>query len=93
MRKQVCPLFAPCPTPHFGTTGAFYLHRTGARQTANIFSMRQLPEQCDYCKKQIATLEACVLPDGTEKRGAEVTFRESAEGGIWCKGCADGERT
>jgi len=55
--------------------------------------MRQLPEQCESCKRQIATLETCVLPDGTEKRGAEVTFRESAEGGIWCKGCADRERT
>jgi len=54
--------------------------------------MRQLPEQCEIHKKQIDTLETCVLPDGTEKRGAEVTFRESAEGGIRCKGCADGEQ-
>jgi hypothetical protein len=44
--------------------------------------MRQLPEYCESCKKQIATLEICVLPDGTEKRGAEGTFQESAEGGI-----------
>jgi hypothetical protein len=50
--------------------------------------MRQLPEQCEGCKRQIATLETCVLPDGTEKRGAEVTFRESAEGGIRCQECA-----
>ena len=28
----------------------------------------------------LATLRTCVLPDGTEKRGAEATFRESAEG-------------
>ena len=63
--------------------------------------MRQLPEQCESCRRQIATLETCVLPDGTEKGGvevtfkesAEVTFKESAEGGIWCKGCADGEYT
>ena len=55
--------------------------------------MRQLPEQCESCKNQIATLETCVLPDGTPLLGAEVTFRESAEGGIWCKWCADGERT
>jgi hypothetical protein len=55
--------------------------------------VRQLPEQCEPCKKQIATLETCVLPDGTEKRGVEVTFRESAEGGIRCKGCggSDGQ--
>jgi hypothetical protein len=54
--------------------------------------MRQLPEQCESCKKQISTLEICALPDGTEKRGAEVTFGESAEGGIRCKRCADVER-
>ena len=55
--------------------------------------MRQLPEYCESCEKQIATLETCILPGGTEKRGAEVTFRESAEGSIWCKGCTNGERT
>ena len=54
--------------------------------------MRQLAEQYETCKKQIATLETCVLPDGTEKRGAEVAFRGSAEGGVRCKGCADGEQ-
>ena len=52
--------------------------------------MRQLPEYCEACKKQISTLETCVMPDGTEKRGAEVTFRESAEGGIRCVECAKG---
>lgn len=56
---------------------------------ANIGRMRQLPERCESCKKQIATLETCVLPDGTEKRGGEVTFKESAGGGIRCVGCAD----
>ena len=54
--------------------------------------MGQLPEQCESCKKQISTLETRVLPDGVEKRGAEVTFRESTEGGIRCKGCANMER-
>ena len=49
--------------------------------------MRQLPEYCESCKKQIATLETCVMPDGTRKRGAEATFREGAEGGIRCVGC------
>ena len=39
----------------------------------------------------MATLETCVLPDGTEKRGAEVTFRESAEGGVRCVACAGGK--
>ena len=50
--------------------------------------MRQLPEQCASCGRQIATLERCTLPDGREKRGAEVTFRESAESGILCLECA-----
>jgi hypothetical protein len=67
-------------------------HLSQPRGTANISPVRQLPEQCESCKKQIATLETCVLPDGTEKRGVEVTFRESAEG-VRCKGCADGEPT
>ena len=49
--------------------------------------MRQLPEQCESCKKQIATLETCVLPDGSEKRAGEVTFRESVSG-VRCLGCA-----
>jgi hypothetical protein len=55
--------------------------------------MRQLPEQCESCKRQISTLETCVLPDGTEKRGAMAAFKKSAKGGIKCVGCADGERT
>jgi len=50
--------------------------------------MRQLPEQCAARGRQIATLEACILPDGTRKRGAEVTFRESAEGRTLCTECA-----
>jgi DNA-directed RNA polymerase subunit RPC12/RpoP len=50
--------------------------------------VRQLPEQCAACGRQIATLETCVLPDDSQKRGAEVTFRESAEGGIRCTECA-----
>jgi hypothetical protein len=47
---------------------------------ATITTVRQLPEQCASCERQIATLERCVLPDGTEKRGAE--------GGILCTQCA-----
>ena len=51
-----------------------------AFDAATIAPVRQLPEQWASCGRQIATLERCVLPDGTEKRGVEVTFRESAEG-------------
>jgi hypothetical protein len=54
--------------------------------------MRQLPEQCASCGGQIATLETCVVPDGTRKRGVEVSFRESVEGGIRCVECAAKEK-
>ena len=57
---------------------------------ARLRAMRRLPERCGSCNKQIATPETRILPDGTEKRGAEVTFRESAEGGISCLACAPG---
>jgi len=60
----------------------------GRTAAANITIVRQLPEQCASCERQIATLETCVLPGGTQRRGSEVTFRESAEGGIRCTGCA-----
>jgi hypothetical protein len=53
-----------------------------------IPTMRQLPERCASCGRQIAALETCVLPDDSQKRGAEVTFRESVEGGIRCTECA-----
>ena len=59
-----------------------------SRSDARLGAMRQLPEYCEACKKQISTLETCVLPDGTVKRGAEVTFKESVEG-VWCRECAD----
>ena len=39
--------------------------------------MRQLPEQCASCGRQIATLESCVVPDGTEKRGVEVAIKRA----------------
>jgi hypothetical protein len=50
--------------------------------------VRQLPEQCASCERQLAALETCVLPDDPQKRGAEVTFRESVEGGIRYTECA-----
>ena len=74
--------------PHRRT--ARYLPLPTSSFAATIHAMRQLPETCESCRRQIATLETCVLPDGTEKRGAEVTFKESAEGEIRCKECADG---
>lgn len=53
--------------------------------------MRQLPEYCESCKKQISTLETCVLPEGTEKRGAEITLKESVQGAR-CWECARADR-
>ncbi len=50
--------------------------------------MRQLPEQCESCKRRIATLETCIFCDGTRRRDTEVTFQENAEGGIRCVGRA-----
>jgi hypothetical protein len=68
-------------------TGEGVLYPLGKRvngsTAATIRSMRQRPEQCESCKKQISTLETCVLP--------EVTFKESAEGGIRCRECAGGD--
>jgi hypothetical protein len=63
-------------------------HGPAALAAATIPPVRQLPERCASCGCQIATLERCVLPDGTLKRGAEVFFRESAQGEIRCEKCA-----
>jgi len=42
--------------------------------------MRGLPEYCEECRREIRTLERCVVTDsGEEKRAGQVTFRESAE--------------
>ena len=47
-----------------------------------------MPEYCFKCGAEIRTLETCVLKGGTEKRGAEVTFRESVEG-VRCRACTE----
>jgi hypothetical protein len=39
-----------------------------------------MPERGETRYMVLTNLQTCVLPDGTEKRGAEVTFRESAKG-------------
>ena len=77
-----------CVAPPSGPFSVPKPYAPVAFAAATIPTVRQLPEQCTPCDRQIATLETCVLPDGTEKRGAEVTFRESAEGRIRCMGCA-----
>ena len=71
-----------------GPLGVSKSYRLVAVAADTIPTVRQLPEQCASCGRQIATLETCVLPDDSQKRGAEVTFRESAEGGIRCTECA-----
>lgn len=71
-----------------GPFGKSNLYGPAAFAATTIPTVRQFPEQCASCRRQITTLEVCVLPDGTQKRGANVTFRESAEGGIRCTECA-----
>ena len=74
------PLGRDCIAPGV-VSGPFGLPKPygpAAFAAATIPAVRQLPEQGASCDRQIATLETYVLPDGTEKRGAEVTFRESA---------------
>ena len=54
--------------------------------------MRQLPEICQFCRREIRTLErVVVLGSGVEKRCGEVTFRESVAEGVLCIDCAQGE--
>ena len=77
-----------CARGRFRTLQQSKPHESDAFAAATMPIVRQLPEQSSSCGRQIATLETCVLPDGTEKRGAEVTFRESAEGGVRCVECA-----
>ena len=51
--------------------------------------MRQLPETCRSCRREIRTLERCVvLSTGEEKRAGDVTFKESVAEGVCCLGCA-----
>lgn len=51
--------------------------------------VRQLPEICRSCGREIRTLERCVvLSTREEKRVGDVTFRESVTEGVCCLECA-----
>jgi hypothetical protein len=51
--------------------------------------VRQLPEICRSCRREIRTLEHCVvMMTGEEKRAGNVTFRESVTEGVCCLECA-----
>jgi len=51
--------------------------------------VRQLPETCRFCRREIHTLERCVvLSTHEEKRVGDVTFRESVTEGVCCLECA-----
>ncbi len=53
--------------------------------------MRDLPEICEFCRREVQALErVIVLLTREEKRAAAVTFRESVEG-VYCLGCAPEE--
>ncbi len=52
-------------------------------------SVRQLPEICSSCRREIRTLERCVvLSTLEEKRAGDVTFKESVAEGVCCLECA-----
>lgn len=54
--------------------------------------MRQLPEICSSCRREIRTLErVIVLGSGMEKRCGEVTFKESVSEGVCCMNCVADE--
>jgi hypothetical protein len=50
--------------------------------------VRQLPEICRSCRREIRTLERCViLSTREEKRAGDVTFKESVTEGVCCLEC------
>ena len=54
--------------------------------------MRQLPEICRDCRREVRTLERCVvLSTREEKRAGDVTFQESVAEGVCCLECASEE--
>jgi hypothetical protein len=51
--------------------------------------VRQLPEICRSCPREIRTLERCViLSTREEKRAGDVTFKESVTEEVCCLECA-----
>ena len=51
--------------------------------------LRQLPEICRSCRREMRTLERCVvLSTREEKRAGDVTFKESVAEGVCCLECA-----
>ena len=51
-------------------------------------SVRQLDEICRSCRREIRTLERCViLSTYEEKRAGDVTFKESVTKGVCCLEC------
>ena len=51
--------------------------------------VKQLPEFCQSCRREIRTLERCViLCTREEKRARDVTCKESVSEGVCCFECA-----
>ena len=51
--------------------------------------MKYLPKICSSCRREIRTLEKCViLSTREEKRAGDVTFKESVTEGVCCLECA-----
>ncbi len=56
--------------------------------------MRDLPEICEFCKREVQALErVIVLLTREEKRAAEVSFRESVTEGVCCLYCVPEENS
>ena len=55
---------------------------------SKIQGVRQLPEICRSCRREIRTLERCViLSTREEKRAGDVTVKESVAEGVCCLEC------
>ena len=62
--------------------------KTGSLVRSKMQGVRQLPEICRSCRREIRTLERCViLSTHEEKRAGDVSFKESVTEGVCCLEC------
>ena len=55
--------------------------------------MKHAPEICNDCRREIRTLERCIVNGtGEMKRGGQVTHKESVSEGLCCMDCATDAR-
>jgi hypothetical protein len=86
------PLFTSCrevAIPETGLSAKRAAAKIGPLAGSKMRGVRQLPEICQSCRREIRTLERCVvLSTREEKRVGDVTFRESVTEGVCCLECA-----